>query len=74
MKLLIVEDEKGLLESISSHLTREGYVCEMASRYEDALEKIHLYAYDCVMVDLNLPDGSGFDLIKIGRASCRERV
>ncbi|WP_234733572.1 response regulator transcription factor [Tellurirhabdus bombi] len=63
MKMLVVEDERGLAESIAEYLTREGFVCEMATTYQEADEKIFLYTYDCLIVDLTLPDGEGFDLI-----------
>ncbi len=64
MKMLVVEDERGLAESVSAYLTREGFVCEIASTYAEADEKIFLYRYDCVVVDLTLPGGDGFSLIK----------
>lgn len=64
MKILIVEDEKGLAASISSYLKMSGHICEMASNYGTAEEKINLYKYDCALIDINLPDGSGLDIIK----------
>jgi DNA-binding response OmpR family regulator len=63
MKILIVEDEKGLAESISSHLSKEAFICEIVYNLESAIEKINLYAYDCAIIDLNLPDGEGFNAI-----------
>jgi DNA-binding response OmpR family regulator len=64
MKLLLIEDEKALATSIQSYLQRENFICEWASSYEAALEKIHLYRYDCVLVDLMLPDGNGLDAVR----------
>lgn len=64
MKVLIVEDEKGLAESITDYMVKDGYVCETAATLLEADEKIHLYTYDCVIVDLTLPDGNGFQLIE----------
>lgn len=64
MKILIVEDERVLADSISIHLGKEGYVVETVFTYKAATEKIDLYDYDCVVVDINLPDGIGFDLVK----------
>jgi len=64
MKILIIEDEKALSDSIISYLKYEGYVCESASDYESALMKINLYNYDCMIIDINLPDGSGLDIIR----------
>ena len=64
MKILIVEDEKELLDEIESYLLKEDYVCEVAGNYENANEKLHLYQYDIAIVDITLPDGSGLDLIQ----------
>ena len=64
MKILIVEDEKDLRESIVSYLKQEGYLCESVANYHDALEKILVYEYDCIVVDIMLPGGTGLDLIK----------
>ncbi len=64
MKLLVVEDERGLSESISSYLSKEGFICETSDGYEMALEKINLYTYDCLIVDINLPDGTGFGIVE----------
>ena len=64
MKILIVEDEIGLLESVQSYLSDEGFSCESSSTLKDAEEKVSLYLYDCLLIDINLPDGSGLDLIE----------
>lgn len=64
MKLLIVEDEKALSDAIVEYLTSEGYGCETALNFWAADEKVALYDYDCVLVDISLPDGSGFEVIK----------
>ncbi|MDX2432207.1 MAG: response regulator transcription factor [Bacteroides sp.] len=64
MKLLIVEDEPDLRESIQSYLNDEGYSCESSANLKGAEEKISLYLYDCLLIDVNLPDGSGLDLIE----------
>jgi len=64
MKILIIEDEFELVESILSFLKNEGYTCEYALNYEAAIEKILLYTYNIILVDLNLPDGNGFNIIK----------
>lgn len=63
MKLLLVEDEIGLAESILRYLKQEGYLCEWANNYQAANEKIHLFQYDCILVDINLPGGSGLSLV-----------
>jgi DNA-binding response OmpR family regulator len=64
MKILIVEDEEELVNSISSYLKSEGYVCESALTYPEGSERISLYSYDCVIADINLPGGNGLDLVK----------
>ncbi len=68
MKILIVEDEKSLQESIHTYLSGEGYECQSAFTLIDAEEQICLYIYDCVLIDVNLPDGSGLDLIQLIKA------
>lgn len=64
MKLLIVEDEKALSDSIVQYLKQEGYICETASNFHLASEKTSLYHYDCLIVDIGLPDGNGLDIIR----------
>ena len=71
MKLLIVEDERELSDSIVSFLCQEDYLCEQAFSFAEAAMKVELYEYDCILLDLMLPGGNG---LEIGRASCRERV
>lgn len=64
MKILIIEDEKSILDSVLQYFKKEHYLCEFATTSTEASEKIFLYKYDCIILDLNLPDGSGFDLIQ----------
>ncbi|HKJ68968.1 MAG TPA: response regulator transcription factor [bacterium] len=64
MKLLIVEDNEQLVEDMERFLEESGYVVECAINYEDASEKLWLYSYDLVIVDLGLPDGNGLELIR----------
>jgi DNA-binding response OmpR family regulator len=64
MKILIIEDEKSLSESIGNYLTSAGFVCEFASDLAGALEKVPIYNYDCVLLDLMLPDGDGFKILE----------
>ncbi len=64
MKLLIVEDNVKLMEAIGDTLQDAGFLCETAENYIIASEKIAVYLYDIMVVDINLPDGSGLDLIK----------
>ena len=64
MKILVIEDEQALCETIVSYLEEEGYRCEQAETVELGSEKVNLYEYDCMLVDIGLPDGSGLSLIK----------
>lgn len=64
MKILIVEDEPSLRELIQRSLEKERYVVEVAGDFISALRKIEDYDYDCVLLDIMLPDGSGLDLLE----------
>lgn len=64
MKILIVEDEHKLSDSIVTYLKSEKYLCEQAFDYNEALEKVRGYDYDCVLLDLMLPGGSGLDILR----------
>ncbi|HYK77542.1 MAG TPA: response regulator transcription factor [Daejeonella sp.] len=64
MKILIVEDEAGLRKTILDYFTGEGNICETAENYQEAIEKVALYQYDCILLDLTLPDGNGLDVLR----------
>lgn len=64
MKLLIIEDEQQLSDSIVSYLGREDYLCEQAFTFNDAMVKVGIYEYDCILLDLMLPGGSGLDVLR----------
>jgi DNA-binding response OmpR family regulator len=64
MKILLIEDEPELRKSIKQYFYGEGYVIESAADYLKASEKASDYDYDCVLVDITLPGGSGLDIIK----------
>lgn len=64
MKVLIVEDEQQLSENMYQYLTNNDYRCEQAYTFAEGLEKICLYDYSCILLDLNLPDGDGLKLLK----------
>ncbi|RBQ05475.1 response regulator transcription factor [Pedobacter miscanthi] len=63
MKILVIEDEPALLESILAYFTGEGNICEHAADFASANEKISLYNYDCILLDLGLPGGEGLELL-----------
>lgn len=64
MKLLIIEDERQLSDSIVRFLSREDYLCELAYTFGEASAKIASYEYDCILLDLMLPGGTGLDLLR----------
>ncbi|MFY9153254.1 MAG: response regulator transcription factor [Prolixibacteraceae bacterium] len=64
MKILIIEDETELLSVLNSYLTETGYSCEQAAEFDAAYEKISLYEYDIILLDITLPGGNGLDLIR----------
>ena len=64
MKILIVEDEPLLSKSIQDYLENFDFNCESVSRLNQALAKTELYDYDCILLDLGLPDGEGIELLK----------
>jgi DNA-binding response OmpR family regulator len=68
MKILIIEDEPSLREIMSRVLRQEGYVVESAATYLEADSKVAGYSYDCILLDVMLPDGSGLDLLEHLRA------
>lgn len=69
MKILIVEDEKKLSDSIVAYLDGEKYLCEQAFTYDEAIAKANMYEYDCILLDLMLPGGSGIDVLRDIRAN-----
>ncbi len=68
MKILLVEDEPALRSTLIEALRQGGYVVEVAADFTQAHEKIKLYRYDCVLLDLTLPDGNGLDLLRALKA------
>jgi len=64
MKILVVEDEPALRDSIRQYLETEGNIVEVAADYRRATQKVSEYEYDCILVDITLPHGSGLDLIR----------
>ena len=64
MKVLIIEDERKLSDSIVDYLKGEKYLCEQAFDFNDAMMKVRVYDYDCVLLDLMLPGGNGLDILR----------
>ncbi len=64
MKILIIEDEIELLIAISNFLIKENFICELAENFRKADEKLSIYEYDFVLLDITLPDGNGLSLLQ----------
>ena len=64
MKILIIEDEEFLREAIKHSLEREYFIVETAPNFAVAHEKLSIYTYDCILLDITLPDGSGINLLR----------
>lgn len=75
MKILVVEDDADLREIIARSLRQERYVVELAADYRTARSKALGYEYDCLLLDIMLPGGSGLDLLaELGRAGRKVNV
>jgi len=68
LKLLVVEDEEGLRNNIISYFYGEGNICESCSNLSAAIYKLSNYNYDCVLLDISLPDGQGFAVLDFLKA------
>jgi DNA-binding response OmpR family regulator len=64
MKVLIIEDEPALRNSIQEYLEHQGYICELAADFKQAIGKVNEFDYDCIVADIGLPFGSGLDIVK----------
>jgi len=64
VKILLIEDEPELRKSVKQYLYQEGFLVESANDYQSASEKVNEYEYDCILVDITLPKGSGLDIVK----------
>jgi DNA-binding response OmpR family regulator len=69
VKLLIVEDDRSLSAAINDYLKMEGHICETAQNYKQAIFKAADNRYDCIILDIGLPDGSGLDIIREMKAN-----
>lgn len=64
MKILIIEDDLSFQEILRKTLEKERYIVEVAPNYRTGLIKLSDYTYDCILLDINLPDGNGLDLLR----------
>lgn len=69
-KLLLIEDEAALSQNIVAFLAREDLRCEVAFTCHEAIDKLAVYEYDLILLDITLPDGSGLDILR----SVRDRL
>jgi DNA-binding response OmpR family regulator len=65
MKILLIEDEPDLAQSIVNLLSREGYSVEWVNNFQEAVVRIEQSLYDCLLIDISLPDGSGLRIVKM---------
>jgi DNA-binding response OmpR family regulator len=72
MKVLIVEDNQELARNIRDFLGREGYICESCETLQTAREKLTLFQYDCILLDIGLPDGNGIGLLNFVRTEHKD--
>lgn len=72
MKVLVIEDNQELARNVRDFLGREGYICESCETLEGAREKLTLFRYDCILLDIGLPDGSGISLLNLIRSEHKE--
>lgn len=64
MKILIIDDEQELAQDMVKFLTSEQYLCECASDFQGAIDKVYGYEYDCILLDLMLPGGDGLTILE----------
>jgi len=72
MKVLIIEDHQELARNVHDFLVREGYICELCYTQEAAKEKLGLFQYDIILLDIGLPDGSGMNLLGMIRSEHKQ--
>lgn len=75
MKLLVIEDDAALQELMVKALRQQGFVAESAMDFNEAIDRLGAYNYDCALIDINLPGGSGLDILEhIRKSSIRMDV
>jgi DNA-binding response OmpR family regulator len=65
MRILLIEDESDLAQSIVILLSKEGYSIEWVDKYNEAVKRIDERLYDCFLVDITLPDGNGLNIVRL---------
>ncbi|BDX38163.1 DNA-binding response regulator [Tenuifilaceae bacterium CYCD] len=72
MKILIIEDNPQISSDIASYLAENGFIVEIADTLNKAMEKVELYTYDLIILDIGLPDGNGLEILKENRVNTSE--
>lgn len=72
MKILVIEDENELAKNIADYLGAENYLCEFATSYKQAEEKVVAFKYDCILLDLMLPGGDGIQILELLKRQNKE--
>lgn len=73
MKILVIEDEAELATGIKTFLEKENFICTVASSVRKAKETVFVNEYDCILLDIGLPDGNGLDILKLLKDKIFER-
>ncbi len=74
MKLLVIEDEQALRENITTYFNEDGNICESCMNLSGAIDKLSNYKYDCVLLDIGLPDGEGFEVLNFLKKEMKDEA
>ncbi|MEG0076270.1 MAG: response regulator transcription factor [Anaerorhabdus sp.] len=72
MKILIIEDEKDLVDALAMGIRKQGYLVDIAMDGEEALDLYYANSYDLIVLDLNLPCLDGIEILEIIRKENKE--
>ena len=73
MRILLVDDDEALMETLANHLIHQRYAVDITTSGQSAQEYLDMFSYDLVVLDLNLPDGSGIEFCKVFRKTGYEQ-
>jgi CheY-like chemotaxis protein len=69
-KILVVDDEWGILEQIKEFFEEEGHQVQVADSCKDGIEAIQTFKPDLIVLDMKLPDMSGIEALKFCKQTC----